>query len=475
MQTNEALLREASDYHTPPTRLQVLAQGGLPLARQVAQNPAAPSELLELLYQTEDTTLRENIAGNPNTPLPLYLKLIELFPAAALGNPSIDLFWLENPDFVDKISLELLLRLLRLRSLPVALLLLALVHRELKVRCLAVAHPELPLDNLWSAANDESDFVREGIAKNPAAPPELLQRLSSDASIAVQRAIVKHPQTPTEALDRFIHTEHRLDLAKHPKASVSALHELSTASDPLVRVAVARNVNSPAALLSRYLHDENEQVRYALLKRTAPPDEWLQLLAKDSSPETRGAVAAHPQTNIALLEALFDDSEELVWQDLARNPNLPEALQQKLLARGPMMPRILAANPGTTNTIRAQLAQDKSESLRKVVARNVTTPAEVLLLLTSDNTIEVRELLATHPNASAEVLQKLAHDPKIEIRELVPWHKNITRDSLEILAADKSAQVRAQVAQSPLTPEDLREKLSKDKSTVVKKAAKQRL
>lgn len=63
-----SLEQEAVDEGTSGDRLRELAKISIELARLVANNPSAPSELLQNLVNTKDIFTLQNIAANLNTP-----------------------------------------------------------------------------------------------------------------------------------------------------------------------------------------------------------------------------------------------------------------------------------------------------------------------------------------------------------------------------------------------------------------------
>ena len=65
---------EASNESTSPQRLQELVRTSPELARWVAANSSAPSELLRELSENEDAIVREAVTGNPNTPTEILLE-----------------------------------------------------------------------------------------------------------------------------------------------------------------------------------------------------------------------------------------------------------------------------------------------------------------------------------------------------------------------------------------------------------------
>ncbi len=101
------LEQQALDKTTPPEKLCQLAKQSPELARLVAKNESADSELLQELAFSSDNITREGVATNPNTPTEVLLKLGAEFPRQLLDNPVFSLLLLENPKLVEEIPIAL--------------------------------------------------------------------------------------------------------------------------------------------------------------------------------------------------------------------------------------------------------------------------------------------------------------------------------------------------------------------------------
>jgi hypothetical protein len=84
------LHEEAANETTSSTRLQELARQSDLLAQIVAENHAAPAELLRELSSSGNKNIRSAVTSNPNTPVDLLLRLGAEFPEKLLENPVFD-------------------------------------------------------------------------------------------------------------------------------------------------------------------------------------------------------------------------------------------------------------------------------------------------------------------------------------------------------------------------------------------------
>src|SRR4051812_6858452 len=98
----KALRAEALAADAPLEQWGALALKSRTLALVVARHPAAPPALLEQMALEKMASgtgrgLLRTLAANPNTPLPMLLRLGEPFPEELLKNPAFTLALLENP------------------------------------------------------------------------------------------------------------------------------------------------------------------------------------------------------------------------------------------------------------------------------------------------------------------------------------------------------------------------------------------
>ncbi|WP_414514888.1 hypothetical protein [Nostoc sp. PCC 9305] len=87
------------DDTTPPLTKNVTQ------AQLVAAEPSTDPELLRELALSTDKITRQSVAGNPNTPSDVLLKLGAEFPSQLLDNPVFPLLLLENLNLVAEIPL----------------------------------------------------------------------------------------------------------------------------------------------------------------------------------------------------------------------------------------------------------------------------------------------------------------------------------------------------------------------------------
>jgi len=108
--------------------------------RQQASNPNTPPEQLRELADCEDSTIRQLVVVNPNTPTEILWRLGEEFPAQLLENSVLPLLALEKLNLVDVIPIDTLICLVKLETLP-DYLKQGLIHAKVQVREAIAKHP----------------------------------------------------------------------------------------------------------------------------------------------------------------------------------------------------------------------------------------------------------------------------------------------------------------------------------------------
>ena len=281
---------EASNESTSPQRLQELVRTSPELARWVAANSSAPSELLRELSENEDAIVREAVTCNPNTPTEILLELAGEFPEGFLDNPILPLLCIERPDFINTIPIQTAVSLLQSERAPTAWLVQASVDL---LRSLG-ANENTPVAFLQKLANHENSFIRAGVAKNPQTPVVILETLVSDEDREVRRWIAKHRQMSETELEKLASDEDssvRLEIAKNARTPTAALEKLAGDCDREVRRWVAEHHQTSESVLAQLANDKNQYVRAAVAGNLTTPTLVFKKLANDETRPVRLAVA----------------------------------------------------------------------------------------------------------------------------------------------------------------------------------------
>jgi hypothetical protein len=495
--------QEALHPNTPKERLIALAKESTALARCVAQNPCAPTSLLEGLSKAPDRALREHIAKNPNSPLSVLFSLAAFLPEAFLQNPVLPLLLIERPGFLREMPEDSLCAVLRCRGLTESF--------------------------LEEAFHTTSSLVRFAIAQNPLTPASLLEKFAETDELSIfeinlYKAILCHPKKSRrvivllatnnnhtirkEALKAGLHKEDRAILDKAglvkntPKPATMLLEELESLSQwgSLARVFVAQQTNCPAELLTKLSQDNDAKVCRHVAENPNTPDEALvslsahanadvlsklaqhprlsqealSRLAKSAVVMVRGAVAKHPKIQSKELGELLFDIDESVRRNAASHPNAPQEKLQFLYILGASL---TLTEQGTPDPALPQeklsaLSTHPSHFVRTLVARHPNTPLSVLDSLTLDKQASVRIGVIENPVVLSELEHFFGKENPFSLeatRNKSPW------PILEYLSAHPSPNVRLRLATSNEPPVILLEILANDPMESIRREAQLKL
>lgn len=185
-----------------------------------------------------------------------------------------------------------------------------------------------PIHVLRQLANDEDEWVAEGVARNSRVTPELLTILAkrSYTQPDVVWLVAQNTHTPSDIIeyimnkygDKFI-----VEVAHNSNTPSGLIERFVTHPDERVRSAVAGNPSLSIAFISQLSDDPSELVRYKVAMRlfdiaTEPGNRidispiLLTKLANDTDESTRSWIASNPQTPSNVLEILANDNVESV-------------------------------------------------------------------------------------------------------------------------------------------------------------------
>lgn len=151
--------QQAANETTPSEHLEELARENVKLARLVAKNHSATSELLQELASSSDVTTRRGVATNPNKPSDVLLHLGAEFPEQLLDNTMFSLLLLENPNLLPDMPLATLRNLLKREAVPVSFLEWATTHADRDVLLAVALNPNMPKTALEKLIQNRSDVA----------------------------------------------------------------------------------------------------------------------------------------------------------------------------------------------------------------------------------------------------------------------------------------------------------------------------
>ncbi|KYC39379.1 hypothetical protein WA1_32115 [Scytonema hofmannii PCC 7110] len=467
-ETSQANQLFANRPNSPYALAQVLQSGDREAKITAARSNKTPITILERLAKDSDAIIRQVVSENPNLPLPILLDLTQ--------------------------------------------------DENVNVR-LNLARRRTRIEILERLARDESDLVREEIARNKNTPVEILTQLAQDLSRRVWVQLTKNENTPVEVLE-FLGVEKKLanaynlktpgnalaavveDTLKRDRRTqeevfefllrnlegsqmpASTLEKLATNTTSWIRSSAAHHRNTPLSALEKMIDDTYEPVLWGIARNPNSSPQLLENLLNKHYEEVAGAMVERKEIPVNIMERLLENNSQYVRQPVASRHNLPPELMAKIIATEPEEPVLisLARNPNLTPELLTQfiqhsnsnvhtavvdhpnlteahwqkLAQDKALPVREAVAASGSVLNHILEFLSTDERAEVRSKVATNPRTPENALATLARDEDLTIRAAVATNPNLPSAQLEVLARDEKVEVRRAVARNPHTPAAMR-------------------
>lgn len=425
----------------------------------VAFNPQT-SELEKIEYLQQALTsgwnnIREDIAKNPHTPVPI---LEQIAGRGAGGIQEVA----KNP------------------NAPVSILRQAAQQDNSYSLKLVAENPSTPIDLLKDLAlNRGKDGVRETALKNPnldrfAAYQIQLELQAQEEAVKASQELAKRPDSPY-ALAQVLEKGDRnakLTAARSNKTPIQVLEQLAKEPDETVRQVVLQNSNLPLKSLLELTQDKSVNVRLSLAyksSRQTIPVQVLERLTQDESELVRARVAEHPDTPVELLVRLANDPSREVKNKLTGNPNTPVTvlmhlgLTENLVnSRNPNTPGEVLAH--VVNRILGNFHQNEDrwsglESTNKPLVellkhppKGSQMPANTLQRLASHHYPPVRYRVAQHPNTPTSALEQLACDSYVPTLRALADNPNTPPHILEQLANTPDLTTRLSIVRNPNTP-----------------------
>ncbi|MFC4122561.1 hypothetical protein [Nonomuraea zeae] len=272
-------------------------------------------------------------------------------------------------------------RALRNPATPVGLLARFADHPSFILRDALATREDLPQAVYERLARSPEPGVRAALAANPAISADLMRVLACDADLAVRRGLAVNPHIPLDLLTT---------LAETPKIGPAVLPAIAAASPEQVEV-LAR---STAAT-----------VRMLIAARDDLPAGIRDLLAADPDAKVLKSIATHSGLSAAQLSAMVDRHGPRVAVRLARNPETPPALLERISRLRPPVPKALreiAKQPQAgVPALVACLADPRA---RPVAAGHPALPPEMIVALLDDDQPGVVENAAANPSLPVPVM-----------------------------------------------------------------------
>lgn len=416
-------------------------------AQLVAAEPSTDPELLRELALSTDQQTRQSVAGNPNTPVDVLLRLGAEFPSQLLDNPVFPLLLLENLNLVAEIPLPTLRSILKQENVPVSILDKLADKSDYKVQLLALAKNPKNEKVALNRMNQISDsYIVESARLHINLAGELTEAsdqkikeviqaaISSDGNVFAYDLVVPAqicfiPEFIVECWVREPMYEHYLcrNIAYSPATSASILKHLANHTDGYTRDGVAQNPNTPTEALRKLASkQEAGEPRIFLARNLNTPSDVFESLSKDRDKKVRISVAENPNTPLTVLQYLANDTERNVAEAATR------AIGEQ---QGEYTAEAVRKNPKTLPHVLEKLAEKDPQT----VCQHPNTPSELLLEFSKSLNSQVREWVAKNPNAPVNILEQLADDDSSTVRQEVARNPNTPLSLLfKLFARDAS-------------------------------------
>jgi ferritin-like protein len=257
---------------TPPFRNFGLSEGPLPQTylhevasklfnfnRSIAHSPLTPVEILSLFSQCPFEQLREEVAQNPALPD----ALIEIL----LNDPSPE---------VARITLEH--QSAYVRQHP-ELFSERINDADADERRVMAENEHCSPALLERLGNDEDERVRAAVASNPQTTAAMLMALAQDSCAEVLSSLAGNPNTPEDIREKLIKSEHWIVLYSlvnfYTYRPTELLNELAQHSSLELREILPGQPYATASLLTIMAQDKSVKVRRQVARHPNTPDEVL--------------------------------------------------------------------------------------------------------------------------------------------------------------------------------------------------------
>ncbi|MDY6804460.1 MAG: HEAT repeat domain-containing protein [Cyanobacteriota bacterium] len=413
----------AGNPSSPPSVLEKFAEGDCyPVQLAVARNPSSLTAALEKLITIDDMWMRRSLAKHPNASERMLLQLLPTSEERDCEERDCEDIIVERENLPVRVIEQLVeesdryYKILQQQNITPAIL------RRMLVR--------------WPRYN----FAK--IARHPRASAKLLERLAGDSDAEVRQEVARNLNAPLEQLAEDSDATVRLAVAGNPNTSedlrVRLLEELAAGSDVEIRAEIARDPQTPIYLLEQLAPEvtgEEIWILKALAGNPSTPASILETLGQVDPHSNFGnliltALARNPRAPAKVLEALGGLEPEIYFQNwwvriaLGNNPAVPEARRleylEETIARREGREAI-AKNPNTPTFILERLVEQAPGWLG-YIASNPNTPLSLLKRAAESTKNSVLENVATNPNTPPALLEELALKGKTTVREAVFKH-----------------------------------------------------
>ena len=432
----------AAETLTPEALLVRIRQDGVRRTAQALRKPPLPSSLLQALADLlpdEAPEARAFVAAYPLAPSHLLEAL-----AAQSPTTSVLALLASNP------------------RTPPHLLIEIAAHADAEVRAQAALHPQLPVRELLALTADSNARVRRALATNSGLrlPQQAILVSDTDPSVRVAlagQAGLSAPAALALAIDDSALV--RLHTAANAPADDEMLCGWASTDEEDLQLALLQRRGLPRAAERLLLQSPHASVRRAVRDRVQPDEVDLLHLTTTGDAEERSCVAARRGLPRAVQRLLAQDTDPAVRTALAANPHLHFGIAAYFIDLGDEPACVaLAGNPAlTSDQVQALAATRYPAVLAALAYRDNLDLGLTQLLVTCSADFRRHWAIQNRPlnGLEAATARTLIGDPLPAIRRLAVSGHAWRRADLYDLVRDPVALVRIAVVQHPNAPDEL--------------------
>lgn len=360
----DLLYQEATSHNTSPQRLREIAAMNDELARLVASNSVADSNLLTELAlkarNNKDVELQRAIASNPNTPTQFLVELAKLFPQEFFSNPVYDLLILENVNLFRNFRKKLLLKLVCTYNAPESFLAIAAGTCEYNIKRIQQNH-----EYFWKwreiliAVACHHNNSRKNLSK--------LSQYSDDIVAEVAGVRLKYPSDNILFWDKLASNEKPIwdKLALNEKPNIIAFIPHQILFELAQLPEISSNFLKAASQLETF-----PGILNIIANHPKTPKEVLEKLAKNSHSDVAEAAKLHISYAGELETGWRSLAEEKIGRDQLPSLNNEEGIELRLWQAG-------AIEESTLPYLNQRSIREYISTLLKIVC-SADTPRRIL-------------------------------------------------------------------------------------------------
>ena len=211
----------------------------------------------------------------------------------------------------------------------------------------------------------------------------------------------------------------------------------------------------------------NTEIKVELSKNKNLFFEVWRSLIHDDCVELRKKIAKHIEDSSLIDEMIECEKEQDVLCRLAKNINLSESQEMKLMNKGNEHVRLCIAERTKYKKIMVMCALDKSENVRIRLTGNENLEHSTAMVLVNDKSDEVRYFLAGRIRYD-DILDILSRDTSEDVILEVAVNPCTNNVTLYQLSKSKNEAIRAAVAMNKNLSKRLKRKRKHDPSKIVR-------